>query len=249
MKYPRKELKTMARIQLSGNYGKYIGAMLLYFVAAMILNRIPNIIVDPISEEAVLTGNLTILFPYFFKTFGLSLIIGLISSVFTIGILKMYLDGARGHEVKVRDLFFGFRHHPDRVILVQFILTVIQLVLMAPGYGFAMYYAMVPDAPDSILYIGVVLLIIAFVPIFWLNLCFSQAMMLITDYVDIGPIQALKESYRLMKGNKWRLFLLQLSFMGLSLLACFSCGIAFLWLFPYMHMTYANFYRNITNEI
>jgi len=52
-----------------------------------------------------------------------------------------------------------------------------------------------------------------------------------------------------MKGNKWRLFCLRLSFIGWDLLcALFTLGIGFLWLNPYKQVAEAAFYREICRE-
>jgi len=59
---------------------------------------------------------------------------------------------------------------------------------------------------------------------------------------------AITESRRLMDGNKWRLFCLQFSFIGWSILCAFTCGIGYLWLFPYEEAARAAFYREIRFE-
>ena len=82
-----------------------------------------------------------------------------------------------------------------------------------------------------------------------LSLMFSQTMFFLTDYIDIEAIQALKESVRIMRGKKGKLFYLQLSFIGIYLLGAIACGIGLLWVIPYMQVTMANFYRKITGEI
>jgi len=50
----------------------------------------------------------------------------------------------------------------------------------------------------------------------------------------------------MMKGYKWKLFLLQLSFIGWMLLCTlFTLGIGYLWLGPYIGLSTANFYENL----
>jgi uncharacterized membrane protein len=48
-----------------------------------------------------------------------------------------------------------------------------------------------------------------------------------------------------MKGNKWRYFLLALSFLGWILLGILSLGIGFFWIIPYIETTTAAFYYDI----
>lgn len=61
--------------------------------------------------------------------------------------------------------------------------------------------------------------------------------------------EAITASKQLMNGNRWRLFCLEISFIGWSLLAVLlTCGIGFFWLVPYMETSFAAFYREIKAE-
>lgn len=74
-----------------------------------------------------------------------------------------------------------------------------------------------------------------------------------TDYVlrdnpDLAYDDAVKESMRLMDGNKMSLFILDLSFIGWAILCLLTMGIGFLWLVPYMQTAHAAFYEAIKEE-
>ncbi len=74
-----------------------------------------------------------------------------------------------------------------------------------------------------------------------------------SDYVmaenpDMTVGDALRESTRMMKGNKWRLFCLQLSFIGWALLGILSLGIGFIWISPYMYQAEAAFYHEVSGR-
>ena len=61
--------------------------------------------------------------------------------------------------------------------------------------------------------------------------------------------EAITKSKELMDGNRWRLFCLEISFIGWALLAAlFTLGIGVLWLVPYMEASFAAFYREIKAE-
>lgn len=62
----------------------------------------------------------------------------------------------------------------------------------------------------------------------------------LTDYIT--------KSRQLMVGNKWRYFVLQLSFIGWWLLGIITIGIGLLWIFPYYKLTMANFYRDLVEK-
>lgn len=63
----------------------------------------------------------------------------------------------------------------------------------------------------------------------------------------IAPKEALEKSKQMMYGNRWRLFCLEISFIGWALLAVLTCGIGGLWLTPYQQAAFADFYREISD--
>ena len=60
--------------------------------------------------------------------------------------------------------------------------------------------------------------------------------------------EVISASKRMMEGNRWRLFCLNISFIGWGFLAVFTLGIGFLWLKPYMEASYAAFYEELKRE-
>ena len=52
----------------------------------------------------------------------------------------------------------------------------------------------------------------------------------------------------MMKGHKFDLFFLMLSFIGWIILGAFTLGIAYMWLAPYMSATLAAFYQDVKKE-
>ena len=70
---------------------------------------------------------------------------------------------------------------------------------------------------------------------------------LMLDFPQNSGKETLSLCWRLMKGHRSRLFLLELGFLPLMLLCILSFGIGFLWLQPYMQMTYACFFLDLMN--
>jgi len=80
---------------------------------------------------------------------------------------------------------------------------------------------------------------------------YSQALPVLFDDPDIGPIEALRRSRRMMKGHKFEYFELEISFIGWVLIGSFVEGLIGiplfnLWLSPYMTVTQMIFYNNIS---
>lgn len=72
---------------------------------------------------------------------------------------------------------------------------------------------------------------------------------ILAENPDMGANEAITKSKELMNGNRWRLFCLELSFIGWSLLCVLlTLGIGVLWLKPYMEASFAAFYREISAE-
>ncbi len=107
------------------------------------------------------------------------------------------------------------------------------------------------------------------IPIIILGLYLFPAVILVCEDNSKGVIQCIKESFKLMKGNVWSLFVLYLSFLGwvilcivpgvvVAIIAAFSfnemlitilpliIGVTFLWLTPYMNTTFLNFFNEIS---
>jgi uncharacterized membrane protein len=81
-------------------------------------------------------------------------------------------------------------------------------------------------------------------------LCFGYAMVpyVLRDNPELSCTETLAKSREMMKGHKWELFVLYLSFIGWAILCVFTFFIGFLWLTPYMQMTETKFYEKIRAE-
>lgn len=85
-------------------------------------------------------------------------------------------------------------------------------------------------------------------PGIYLRYTYAMAPWIMADEPGIGARQALIESKNMMKGNKWRLFLLDLSFVGWLLLCALSLGLGLLFLLPYHSMARAGFFLALKEE-
>ena len=77
---------------------------------------------------------------------------------------------------------------------------------------------------------------------------YSYAM---TEYIlaedpELTATEAISRSKQMMYGNHWRLFCLEFSFIGWSILCSFTLGIGNLWLTPYKQAAIAAFYREVS---
>ena len=69
---------------------------------------------------------------------------------------------------------------------------------------------------------------------------------ILAEHPELSAGEAIEESKEMMRGNRFRLFCLQLSFIGWDLLCILSLGIGYLWLTPYKQAATAAFYRVVS---
>lgn len=227
------ELKDLAKGKLEGHYGMAISAVLVvecinYLVSSLIATSFP-------------TNTITQYIAYL-------LIIGIVS-VF-IGILQtgtslFFLNMACGQPYRIDDIFYGLMNQPMRSLTVSLAASALNLVCLTPYQIFSMLFMNTMDSKYMILMcVTAVVGLLIYVP---LSLAISQSFFLLLDFPEYSGSDALKASYKIMKGHKGRLFYIQASFLPLMLLGVLTCGIGFLWLTPYMNMTYTLFFLDIMN--
>ena len=71
---------------------------------------------------------------------------------------------------------------------------------------------------------------------------------ILADDPEISSKDAFKKAKQLMKGNKWRLFKLEFSFIGWFILCVLTLGIGTLFLIPYINAANAEFYVELKNK-
>lgn len=76
---------------------------------------------------------------------------------------------------------------------------------------------------------------------------FSYAMtpFIVEEFPELSTTEAIHRSRMMMKGHKFDLFWLLLSFIGWGILNFFTLGIGSLWLLPYMETSMAAFYEEV----
>lgn len=139
------------------------------------------------------------------------------SSIMGVGYAKFNLDHIDGEKVSLVTIFKAFKDFARPVIANLWMLLFITV-------GFICF--VIP---------GIVL-------------SFNYAMVpyILAENKEISGRDALRASTELMRGNRWRLLCLELSFIGWRLLSILTFGILNLWINPYLSMACADFYREIS---
>ena len=134
-----------------------------------------------------------------------SLLQNTITCCLSIGVIIYFLNFIREKETKYEMIFSGFKQFTQVLIA-----SILMLIIIISG----MLFFIIPG-------------IIA-------SLGLSQTFYILADKPEISAIDALKESWEITKGYRFKIFLLSISFIPWAVLCILTLGIGFLWLFPYM---------------
>lgn len=108
------------------------------------------------------------------------------------------------------------------------------------GFGIAWRAIALKLLIDALVMVASVALLI---PGLILSYAYGMATYLQVDHPDWSPIRCMRESRLMMRGHKWDLFVLQLSFLGWQILASIP-GVS-IFVKPYVSLTETVFYENL----
>ena len=139
-----------------------------------------------------------------------------ISGSLAIGFNSFCLAISRNQNAKIEQLFEGFQNFVNA--LIAYLLVLVFTVLW---------------------------LLLLIVPGIIASLSYAMTFFILADDPTIAPLDAIRKSKVMMQGNKWKLACLSFRFIGWMFLCLLTLGIGFLWLFPYMSVSIAQFYDDI----
>lgn len=168
---------------------------------------------------------------------------GLLVGILNAGIAYFNLNLACGRHHRVSDLFCGFRYHFKKALALSAIQIGTAFGLMLPYIFCTMMWAI---TSVNLWIAGMILsMLLYLILLIYIQLGWSQSYYLLSDFPQLGAIELLKLSKRIMKGHKGRLFYIQLSFYPLDFLCSCTSGIGELWCTPYKNMTYTLFFLDL----
>ena len=77
---------------------------------------------------------------------------------------------------------------------------------------------------------------------------YSMSYFIQLDNPDMGPKDSITASRKMMKGHKWQLFVMDLSFIGWYIVGFLCLGVGVLWVHPYYELSKALFYEELKAE-
>lgn len=140
----------------------------------------------------------------------------LITGAFTLGFVTIYLNISRDDDVEFMQLFIGFSDYL-RAFLAYLLIGI-----------FTILWSLLLIIPGIIAAYSYLL-----------------TFFIIADDKSLTALEAIQKSKEMMKGYKWKAFCLSARFLGWSILCILTLGLGFLWLLPYIGMSFAKFYEDI----
>ena len=138
----------------------------------------------------------------------------------TVGLAAFFLEALRSEKASFESFFKGFTEYLGTKFL-SMILVSIYTALWA---------------------------ILLYIPAIVKSYAYAMTPYILLDKPELSANEAITDSRMMMRGHKWELFLLDLSFIGWILLSLLTLGILFIYVIPYMQAARAEFYRNLKGE-
>jgi uncharacterized membrane protein len=90
-------------------------------------------------------------------------------------------------------------------------------------------------------------MLLLIIPGIIMSFAYAMTLYIVADseYKGLSAMDAIRRSREMMRGYKWKLFCLQLRFLGWILLSILTFGILFFWVVPYIQMATINFYKDV----
>jgi len=186
-----------------------------------------------------LSGNLGSIWKILIIALGISLAAGV---VFGILFSKMDAD--------FLDSLLGILMMPLGIGTTAFFISLIENENFEAKDLFKYYHDFVKIIGVTILMGLIVMLgyICFIIPGIILTLSYSLVPIILIKKPELGIVETLKYSREKMQGHKLDTFVLGLSFIGWAILGTLTFGILYIWLYPYMQLTFTKFYLNILGE-
>lgn len=228
-----------AKLALRGNYRVMIMGMLMTTLASMLASTITDFF---FPENGTFTFVLSEIF-----AFVVSIVLTLIAA----GYDRMNLQVARRQGTQLGEIWYFFKNGSDRVLTAGIVMTVLQFLASLPLLIFNKTVVVERTAEGIMNYQISVLKLMLFTLVLQtiFTLPFGLVYYLLTDHPEMGGIEALKTSIKMLKGNMAIFLILHISFLPWLFASMFTFGIALLWVIPYMNMTFTEFYRDLNGEI
>ena len=242
-----KDYRKVARLNLKGHWKTAIALCFVYAILGIVLEAATALVSIVAEMDLVSDSWLSLL-----SIVSLIATVGsmAVSGALALGKARYFTNLASDQPGQLMDLFSRFPIFAKAVwmqFVINFFVGLWSLVGILPA-SFIVTPALMNLSYDGAMIIMLIVMLFASFPGWMASYRYAMVPYLIAEFPDLPVMDAMRESKRLMEGNKWELFRLNLSFFGWTLLSIIGLGIGFLWLTPYMSAANAVFYMKVTGR-
>lgn len=233
------KIRENARVALTGKWGKGACIVLAYLAFFFAIGFVVGLF-----EEESLIGSL------------IDLASSIIQVPILFGLSYAFIKLKRNEEVKAFDFLnlgfsnFGRAWKIGLRTALKMLLPIIGCFLMLiVAAGILVYFNL--NAGETSIGVIIAAMIVYVISTIWLavrSLLYSLTTYIAFDNPNMNSLEVVNESEKMMKGNRWKIFLLSLSFIGWAILTIFTLGIGYLWLMPYMVVAEVCFYEHLLGK-
>ncbi len=182
--------------------------------------------------------------------FSLAIVL-FVGAPLTMGYEQLHLDWLEGkHGSGISELFCFFKICYRKAVVLRILYTLLQLACQLPAILMSLpllfYVLATPvEAMGTVLLLSLPVLagiICSSLLSLFVKYNYIYCFMILGEGPEMSPVDALRNSRHLMKGNKWKLFCLDFSFIGWYLLSAVTCNLAMLYVGPYHESARASFF-------
>ena len=227
-------IKAAARAQLLGKYPIVIFA---YLISDFILSALTYISRLTLDMSRIVTIVIYIAFQF---------ILILLSGILLTGQNYLYLNIARNKPFSPRDIWYGFTHLADKILIIELLIAFHILVRSLPFILLLALWVYTRNLIAGIFAAAFFAVTAIYAALILLG--YSQTLFLILEDPSATLEEILEASTLLMHGNLLSYVKLLISFIGLYILSLLSFGLGFMWVMPYFHASRTNFYLSLLKQ-
>lgn len=243
------DFRAEARRKLTGKWGKTACMTLAYLFVFFVLGFIQGLI----PEDSILSTIFSIL-------------VFIIEVPLAFGLIFSFVNLYDDKESSAFGFFsLGFNNFSKSwgvffqmllKMIVPVIVLIVFIIIMSVGLGGSIVSAGLLASSSSsstsgfmgLLVVGLIGYIASIIWVTVKSYYYMLSYIIAADNPNLTAKEAVAKSEELMRGNRAKLFWLQLSFIGWAILAAFTFGIGYLWLMPYIQFAMIAFYKNLNGS-
>ncbi len=183
-------------------------------------------------------GGLSKIYPEYYIG---ELILIIVGGAIGLGIVKFSLAIARKQDVQFMQIFDGF-HNFFNAMKLYFVQTVLFATLPMAAITVIYSYGKLNSGFSLLILLAIIVIGIV---IIMLSLMYGMSFFILADNPNMGTIEVLTRSRKMMYGYKWKLFGMMLWSLLFGVLGMLALLVGLFFVIPVLYVAYAKFYEEI----